>query len=242
MATTVGSEYRMLDRRRAGSTATAARFEVTNPATGEAIATVPNATAEDVTRAIDAAERGARRLAGRSPRSSGRGSCAGRPTSIRAEADHIGGVMTDEQGKPLAEAKGEVDYAASFLEWFAGEAERIYGQMLPPLKAREARAGAAPARRRHGRHHALELPGRDDDPQARPGPGRRLHDVVKPASRDAADGARGRAGAGGGRRAGAASSTSITSRRTPDVADTLFHDPRVRKIIVHRLAPRSARS
>ena len=54
---------------------------------------------------------------------------------IRAEADHIGGVMTDEQGKPFAEAKGEVEYAASFLDWFAGEAERIYGQTLPPLTA-----------------------------------------------------------------------------------------------------------
>ena len=43
--------------------------------------------------------------------------------------------MTDEQGKPLAEAKGEVEYAAAFLDWFAGEAERIYGQTLPPLTA-----------------------------------------------------------------------------------------------------------
>ena len=41
--------------------------------------------------------------------------------------------MTDEQGKPLAEAKGEVVYAASFLEWFAGEAERVYGMTLPPM-------------------------------------------------------------------------------------------------------------
>jgi succinate-semialdehyde dehydrogenase/glutarate-semialdehyde dehydrogenase len=40
--------------------------------------------------------------------------------------------MTLEQGKPLAEAKGEVEYAASFMEWFAGEAERAYGQIVPP--------------------------------------------------------------------------------------------------------------
>ena len=41
--------------------------------------------------------------------------------------------MTSEQGKPLAEAAGEVDYAASFLEWFGGEAERVYGQVVPPM-------------------------------------------------------------------------------------------------------------
>ena len=41
--------------------------------------------------------------------------------------------MTAEQGKPLAEAAGEVDYAAGFLEWFGGEAERVYGQVVPPM-------------------------------------------------------------------------------------------------------------
>ena len=51
---------------------------------------------------------------------------------ILAEADHIAGVMTDEQGKPLAEARGEVVYAACFLEWFAGEAERVYGMTCRP--------------------------------------------------------------------------------------------------------------
>ena len=54
---------------------------------------------------------------------------------IRERVDEIGAVMTAEQGKPLAEARGEVDYAASFLEWFAGEAERVYGQIVPPMKA-----------------------------------------------------------------------------------------------------------
>ena len=45
------------------------------------------------------------------------------------------GTMTDEQGKPFEEAKGEVEYAASFLEWFGGEAERIAGQWLPSAQA-----------------------------------------------------------------------------------------------------------
>src|SRR4051795_6244654 len=53
---------------------------------------------------------------------------------IRERSDRIGLVMTSEQGKPLAEAKGEVEYAASFLEWFAGEAERIDGGWLAAQK------------------------------------------------------------------------------------------------------------
>ena len=75
--------------------------------------------------------------------------------------------MTAEQGKPLAEAAGEVDYAASFFEWFAGEAERVYGQVVLADEPGEPRPRAAPAGRRRRRDHAVELPGRDDDPQAR---------------------------------------------------------------------------
>ena len=50
---------------------------------------------------------------------------------IRERKDEIAAVMTAEQGKPLAEAAGEVEYSASFLEWFGGEAERVYGQVVP---------------------------------------------------------------------------------------------------------------
>src|SRR5919201_1219653 len=52
---------------------------------------------------------------------------------ILERKDEIAAVMTAEQGKPLAEAAGEVDYAAGFLEWFAGEAERVYGQLVPAI-------------------------------------------------------------------------------------------------------------
>jgi len=108
------------------------RFDVTNPATGEVVGTAVNATADDVTRAIDAAEQALgpwKALAAIE-----RGRILRRASDrILAEADHIAGVMTDEQGKPLAEARGEVVYAASFLEWFAGEAERVYGMTLPPM-------------------------------------------------------------------------------------------------------------
>src|SRR6478736_1975082 len=71
------------------------RFDVTNPATGELVGSVPDGSEEDVGAAIDAA----------------------------AEAL--------EGWKPLAEAAGEVEYSASFLEWFGGEAERVYGQVVP---------------------------------------------------------------------------------------------------------------
>src|SRR5439155_4238713 len=52
---------------------------------------------------------------------------------IRERKDEIAAVMTAEQGKPLAEASGEVEYAAGFFEWFAGEAERVYGQVVPAI-------------------------------------------------------------------------------------------------------------
>src|SRR4029077_4690910 len=52
---------------------------------------------------------------------------------IRERKDEIADVMTAEQGKQLAGGSGEVEYAASFLEWFGGEAERVYGQIVPAM-------------------------------------------------------------------------------------------------------------
>jgi succinate-semialdehyde dehydrogenase/glutarate-semialdehyde dehydrogenase len=107
------------------------RFDVTDPATGEATGSVPDAGADDVRAAIDAA-------ADAFPGWSGlaaieRARILRRAADvIRARKDEIARVMTMEQGKPLAEATGEVDYAAGFLEWFGGEAERVYGQVVPP--------------------------------------------------------------------------------------------------------------
>ncbi len=108
------------------------RFDVTNPATGEIVGSTPDATADDVRAAIDAASdalegwRGATALS--------RARLLRRSADlIRERAGEIGLIMTLEQGKPLPEAKGEVEYAASFMEWFAGEAERTYGQIVPPM-------------------------------------------------------------------------------------------------------------
>ena len=106
------------------------RFDVTDPATGETVGSVPNATEADIRAAIDAAEAaldGWRGLAAiERARILRRAADA-----IRERKSEIGLAMTTEQGKPIAEAEGEVDYAAGFLEWFAGEAERVYGQVVP---------------------------------------------------------------------------------------------------------------
>ena len=110
------------------------RFDVLDPATGDVVGSVPDATEEDVRRAIDAAA--AALVDWRSTPAIERGQMLARAASTMTDrADEIAAVMTAEQGKPLAEARGEVLYAAGFLAWFAGEAERIYGQVVPPAKA-----------------------------------------------------------------------------------------------------------
>ena len=91
--------------------------------------------AADGCRRDAARDRGGRRrlpgvaLAARA--ASARGSCAGGPTCLVAHADDLALLLTSEQGKPLVEAKAEVVYAASFLEWFGEEAKRIYGDTIP---------------------------------------------------------------------------------------------------------------
>src|SRR5438132_2202985 len=106
------------------------RFDVTNPATGEVVGTVPDGSEADVQGAIDSA---ADALEGwKSLPAIERARVLRRSADvIRERKDEIAAVMTAEQGKPLAEAAGEVEYAASFLEWFGGEAERVYGQVVP---------------------------------------------------------------------------------------------------------------
>lgn len=106
------------------------RFDVTNPSTLEKIADVPNLGTSETTAAIDAADQALpawRSLTAKE-----------RSTRLRAWYDLImanqedlARLMTSEQGKPLAEARGEVAYGASFIEWFAEEAKRVYGDVIP---------------------------------------------------------------------------------------------------------------
>ena len=111
-------------------------FAVTNPATGETIAQVANMGSEDATQAIAAAH--AALPAWRASTSKDRSIRLKKWNDlILANADALAALMTAEQGKPLAEAKGEVLYGASFVEWFAEEAKRVYGDVIPsPIAGR----------------------------------------------------------------------------------------------------------
>ncbi len=95
---------------------------------------------------------------------------------MMANQEDLAVLMTVEQGKPLLESRGEIAYAASFIEWFAEEGKRAYGDVIPAPRPRQAHRGAEAADRRHRGDHAVEFPGRDDHPQGRAGARRGLHD------------------------------------------------------------------
>ena len=105
-------------------------FEVTNPARGDVIARVPNLGRAETARAIAAAAVAQKDWAARTGKE--------RAAVLRkwfdlmmANQDDLGTILCAEMGKPLAEAKGEVGYGASFIEWFAEEAKRVYGETIP---------------------------------------------------------------------------------------------------------------
>ncbi|MEQ8559155.1 MAG: NAD-dependent succinate-semialdehyde dehydrogenase [Henriciella sp.] len=105
-------------------------FDVSDPATGEVIASVADCTASDAQAAVDAAD-GAQPAWAAMP-------AAARSAVLRRwrdlmveEADRLADILTRENGKPLAEARGEILYGASYFEWFAEEAKRIYGETIP---------------------------------------------------------------------------------------------------------------
>ncbi|RJG04431.1 NADP-dependent succinate-semialdehyde dehydrogenase [Noviherbaspirillum sedimenti] len=103
---------------------------VTNPATGETIGSIPKMGADETRRAIAAAN--ASWGAWRSKPAKERAGILRKWFELMlANTDDLARIMTVEQGKPLAEAKGEVAYAASYLEWFAEEAKRAYGDTIP---------------------------------------------------------------------------------------------------------------
>ena len=107
-----------------------ATVAVTNPATGVMLASVPDMGATETRRAIDAAN--AAWPAWRALTAKQRGAILRNwHDLIVANADDLALLMTSEQGKPLAEARGEALYAATFVEWFAEEAKRVYGEVIP---------------------------------------------------------------------------------------------------------------
>jgi succinate-semialdehyde dehydrogenase/glutarate-semialdehyde dehydrogenase len=103
---------------------------VKNPATGEAIGEVPALGAAETRRAIEAAHQA--QGAWRAMLAKERAAILRRINDLMlANAEDLAVIMTAEQGKPLAESKGEIAYAASFIEWFAEEGKRIYGDTIP---------------------------------------------------------------------------------------------------------------
>ena len=110
--------------------ASAARFDIFDPATGLKLASVSNLSASDATKAIAVAAASLKtwRLKTGKER---HGILLKWFQLIMANQDDIGRILTAEQGKPYAEAKGEVAYGASFVEWFAEEAKRVNGEVLP---------------------------------------------------------------------------------------------------------------
>ena len=105
-------------------------FDVTNPARGDVIAQIPDLSRAEVAQAIDAAQKAQKPWAALPAKE--------RSKVLRkwfdlmmAHQEDLAIIMTSEQGKPLAEARGEVAYGASFVEWFGEEAKRVYGETIP---------------------------------------------------------------------------------------------------------------
>jgi succinate-semialdehyde dehydrogenase / glutarate-semialdehyde dehydrogenase len=118
----IGSDWSQADSR--------ATFEIRNPANSELLGTVPHAGAVETRRAIDRAHAALPAWAKKTAKE--------RAVILRRwyellmlNADDLATIMTAEQGKPLAESKGEIAYAAAFIEWFAEEAKRVYGDVIP---------------------------------------------------------------------------------------------------------------
>jgi succinate-semialdehyde dehydrogenase/glutarate-semialdehyde dehydrogenase len=112
------------------SAASGKTFDVYDPATLDKIATIPEMGKEDTTRAIKAAHEAFKSYKKTTARQRARWLRKWGDLCME-HADDLALILTMENGKTLAEAKGEVTYAASFLEWYAGEAERIHGEVVP---------------------------------------------------------------------------------------------------------------
>lgn len=114
----------------ASEAASGATFDVLNPATGEVLAVLPDGGKQEMTRAIEAAVTAQPAWAATTAAERA-GILREALSKMRERKEHLARVMTLEQGKPLAESRGEIDYAAGFIEWFAEQARRVYGETVP---------------------------------------------------------------------------------------------------------------
>lgn len=109
-------------------------FEVTNPSTGELLSSLPDFGVAETKQAIDKAYSAQKLWAAKTAKK--RSNIMRNLFNLMVEnADDLAIILTAEMGKPLAEAKGEILYGASYMEWFAEEAKRIYGDVLPGHQA-----------------------------------------------------------------------------------------------------------
>jgi succinate-semialdehyde dehydrogenase/glutarate-semialdehyde dehydrogenase len=109
-------------------------FDVTNPARGDVICAVPDLGRAETARAIEGAEAAMRDWQKRSAKE--RANVLRKWFDLMMEnQDDLGTILSAEMGKALTEAKGEIAYGASFIEWFAEEAKRIYGETIPGHQA-----------------------------------------------------------------------------------------------------------
>jgi len=204
------------------------RFDVTNPANGEVVGSVPDAGEEDVRAAIDAASAAFEPWKGLAAIERAR-ILRRSADLIRERKDEIAAVMTAEQGKPLAEAAGEVEYAASFFEWFSGEAERLYGTVVP---AQNPRNRVLVLRQPVGVTAAItpwNFPAAMMTRKLGPAMAAGCTSIVKPASATPLTAALVlRAIEDAGAPPGVVN--LVTSRSSGMVAETLFSDRRVRKV------------
>src|SRR5881275_2042286 len=107
-----------------------ATVAVKDPASGETLGTVPKMGADETRRAIEAADKALPAWRGKTAKE--RAQILRRWYDLMmANQDDLAAIMTAEQGKPLAESKGEIAYAGSFIEWFGEEGKRIYGDTIP---------------------------------------------------------------------------------------------------------------
>lgn len=105
-------------------------FDVENPATGKTLATVAKCGTAETRRAIEAAERA--QVDWRRTTSKERAGLLRKWFNLMMDAqEDLAQIMTAEQGKPLAESRGEIAYGANYIEWFAEEAKRVYGDTIP---------------------------------------------------------------------------------------------------------------
>lgn len=113
-----------------GTSTSGETFDVTNPSTGDILASLPDMGAEETRTAIDAAYSAQKDWAKKTGKE--RGAVLRKLYDLMvANADDLGTILTAEMGKPFPEARGEILYGASFVEWFSEEAKRIYGDVIP---------------------------------------------------------------------------------------------------------------